>query len=177
MDPTETPKEPFYVLLSQKWQTALDKTAPHPTYRWLFSIFLLIVYVVRAYFHGFHIVSYALGIFLLNMLIGFLTPQMDLDEEGPCLPQKDSDEFKPFVRRLPEYKFWNESTKGIALSIFATFFSFFDVPVFWPILLMYFIILFVLTMKKQLLHMWKYKYIPFDFGKKKYTGEPKAPAP
>ena len=41
----------------------------------------------------------------------------------------------------------------------------FNIPVFWPILLMYFIALFFLTMKRQIKHMIKYKYVPFSFGK------------
>lgn len=55
---------------------------------------------------GFYIVTYALGIFNLNMLLGFLTPQVDPELEGPTLPSKKEDEFRPFVRRLPEFKFW-----------------------------------------------------------------------
>jgi hypothetical protein len=51
-----------------------------------------------------------------------------------------------------------------------TFFEIFDIPVFWPILLLYFIILFVITMKKQIAHMIKYKYVPFSWGKTKYAG-------
>ena len=39
---------------------------------------------------------------------------------------------------------------------------------YYPILLGYFIILFVLTMRKQIQHMIKYKYVPFTIGKKKY---------
>ena len=50
-----------------------------------------------------------------------------------------------------------------------TFFSVFDVPVFWPILLCYWIVLFVLTMKRQIMHMIKYKYVPFSFGKQVST--------
>jgi len=46
-----------------------------------------------------------------------------------------------------------------------TFFSVFDVPVFWPILLCYWVVLFVLTMRRQIAHMIKYKYIPFNIGK------------
>lgn len=46
-----------------------------------------------------------------------------------------------------------------------TFFSMFDVPVFWPILLFYWIVLFVVTMRRQIAHMLKYKYIPFSIGK------------
>lgn len=54
-----------------------------------------------------------------------------------------------------------------------TFFEVFDVPVFWPILLLYFIILFVVTMKRQIKHMIKHRYVPWSFGKAKYTGKPK----
>lgn len=49
----------------------------------------------------------------------------------------------------------------------------FDVPVFWPILLIYFLTLFALTMRNQIAHMIKYRYIPFAWGKQKYTGKGK----
>lgn len=58
------------------------------------------------------------------------------------------------------------STKSFTIGLAMTFFSFFDVPVFWPILLLYWCILFFVTMKRQIRHMIKYKYIPFSFGKK-----------
>ena len=41
------------------------------------------------------------------------------------------------------------------MAFFMTFFSIFNIPVFWPILLLYFIALFVLTMKRQIKHMIK----------------------
>uniref|UniRef100_A0A453SME9 Protein RER1 n=1 Tax=Aegilops tauschii subsp. strangulata TaxID=200361 RepID=A0A453SME9_AEGTS len=56
-------------------------------------------------------------------------------------------------------------TKAFCVAFVMTFFSVFDVPVFWPILLCYWIVLFVLTMKRQILHMVKYKYVPFSMGK------------
>ena len=55
---------------------------------------------------GFYIVTYGLGIYNLNLLIGFISPQIDPETEGPALPTKSDQEFKPFVRRLPEFKFW-----------------------------------------------------------------------
>jgi hypothetical protein len=55
-----------------------------------------------------------------------------------------------------------------------TFFTVFDIPVFWPILLVYFFILFFITMKRQIKHMVKHRYLPFSFGKTQYKG--KAPA-
>jgi hypothetical protein len=59
-----------------------------------------------AYLKGFYIVTYGLGIYLLNRLIGFLSPMVDPEMEGPGLPTSADQEFKPFVRRLPEFKFW-----------------------------------------------------------------------
>ena len=40
-----------------------------------------------------------------------------------------------------------------------TFFTVFDIPVFWPILLLYFVALLFLTMKRQIRHMIKHKYV------------------
>lgn len=56
-------------------------------------------------------------------------------------------------------------TKAFCVAFLMTFFSVFDVPVFWPILLCYWIVLFILTMKRQIMHMIKYKYVPFSVGK------------
>lgn len=56
-------------------------------------------------------------------------------------------------------------TKALCVAFVMTFLSVFDVPVFWPILLCYWIVLFVLTMKRQIVHMIKYKYVPFNTGK------------
>ena len=70
-----------------------------------------------------------------------------------------------------------------------TFFSVFNIPVFWPILVLYFIILFGLTMKRQIMvssslcfslplyislfsqHMIRFRYLPFSYGKRQYKGK------
>eukprot|EP00249_Psilotum_nudum_P011762 c23365_g3_i2 orf=705-1289(-) len=156
----------------RKVQYCLDKSTPHPVARWLGSVFLAAIYSVRVYFlQGFYIVTYGLGIYILNLMIGFLSPQVDPETEGPTLPTMGSDEFKPFIRRLPEFKFWYSLTKAVCVAFIMTFFSIFDVPVFWPILLLYWIVLFFLTMKRQIKHMIKYKYIPFSVGKQRYRGK------
>jgi len=57
------------------------------------------------------------------------------DEEGPTLPtNRSNEEFRPFMRRLPEFKFWLSTMKSTLIAFFCTFFEFFDIPVFWPIL-------------------------------------------
>ncbi|KAI3844378.1 hypothetical protein MKW92_011647 [Papaver armeniacum] len=163
---------------SMAFQYYLDRSTPHSVQRWIGTLVAALIYILRVYYvQGFYIISYGLGIYLLNLLIGFLSPKVDPELEvmdGPSLPTKGSDEFKPFIRRLPEFKFWYSFTKAFCVAFLMTFFSVFDVPVFWPILLCYWIVLFVLTMKRQILHMIKYKYIPFDFGKQKYSGKNKS---
>lgn len=89
-------------------------------------------------------------------------------DDGLSLPISGNQEFRPFARRLPEFKFWLACTRGCLTCLMLTFFPIFDVPVFWPILLLYFFVLFFLTMKRQIYHMYKHKYVPISFGKAKY---------
>jgi len=44
----------------------------------------------------------------------------------------------------------HSASKGIVIAMICTFFEAFNVPVFWPILVMYFIMLFCITMKRQI---------------------------
>ncbi|KAK0604395.1 hypothetical protein LWI29_015254 [Acer saccharum] len=159
--------------LSRRFQHLLDKLVPHILYRWLGCLGVLLIYALRVYLvEGFYIVTYGLGIYLLNLLIGFLSPQIDPEyTDAPLLPTHGSDEFRPFVRRLPEFKFWYCITKAFCIAFVLTFFRAFDVPVFWPILLFYWLMLFVMTMRKQIMHMVKYRYVPFSFGKQRYDGK------
>ena len=78
----------------------------------------------------------------------YAAPTADGDEPG--LPTRSNEEFRPFIRRLPEFKFWYSVTKATLIAFFCTFFEFFNIPVFWPILVMYFITLFCITMKRQI---------------------------
>lgn len=165
------------------YQTYLDHSVPYTLYRWLGFGGLLIVFMLRIVLaQGWYIVCYTLGIYLLNLFLAFLQPKFDPSleqdmrdqdvEEGETLPTtntQEDGEFRPFIRRLPEFKFWYNATRATFAGFVCTWFSIFDIPVFWPILLIYFIILFTLTMRRQIQHMIKYRYLPFDLGKAKYN--------
>lgn len=123
-------------------------------------------------------VCYTLGIYLLNLFLAFLQPKFDpslsqdesLEDGGePTLPTKSEEEFRPFIRRLPEFKFWHSATRAISLAFCCSWSEIFNVPVFWPVLVVYFIILFGLTMRRQIQHMIKYRYVPFSIGKTRYN--------
>mmetsp|Transcript_54733 Transcript_54733/g.108624 ORF Transcript_54733/g.108624 Transcript_54733/m.108624 type:complete len:181 (+) Transcript_54733:114-656(+) len=164
--------EVFQSKLRRTTQIWMDWSTPHIAARWIFFVVLMGFYMLRVFtIDGWYIITYGLGIYLLNNFIGFLSPQIDPDQEGPGLPMSDSEEFRPFSRRLPEFKFWAGSARAVCTAFFMTFFEVFNIPVFWPILLLYFIALFFLTMKRQILHMYKHRYVPWSWGKAKYKGK------
>ncbi|XP_037416660.1 protein RER1A-like [Triticum dicoccoides] len=85
---------------------------PHMAGRWAGTLLAPAVYAPRVYYvQGFYVISYGLSIYLLSLLIGFLSPMVDpeleaLDQAGPALPTRGNNKFKPFIRCLPAFKFW-----------------------------------------------------------------------
>ncbi|KDQ55218.1 hypothetical protein JAAARDRAFT_37746 [Jaapia argillacea MUCL 33604] len=180
-----TPLVQHYTKLQRQYQQTLDRITPFGLYRWIGTAGLLGVFLLRILLsQGWYIVCYAHAIYLLNLLLAFLQPKFDPSlqedlladevegggEESSPLPSQRDDEFRPFVRRLPEWQFWLSATRATLLALFCTVSEVFDVPVYWPILVMYFFVLFFLTMRRQIQHMIKYKYVPFDIGRKARYG-------
>lgn len=167
-----------YTKIQVTYQKLLDRCVPFYVRRWSAFAILLFIFIVRIFLvKGWYIICYALGIYLLNLFLAFLTPKFDpsLEQElkASSLEEGTDDsipeeEFRPFIRRLPEFKFWLNATRATSISLIMSFIPIFNIPVLWPILVMYFVILFTLTMRKQIQHMIKYKYLPFDIGKAKY---------
>ncbi|KAH7875385.1 retrieval of early ER protein Rer1 [Lentinula edodes] len=192
MSATDTGVEPSpvqnisaaYTRVTRQYQQILDRWTPHIMYRWLGTAGILSLFFLRIVLsQGWFIDAYA--IYLLNLLLAFLQPKFDPSlqedlladeiEEGGTpmtspLPSARDDEFRPFVRRLPEWQFWLSATRATLIAIGCTLFEMFDVPVYWPILVVYFFVLFALTMRRQIQHMIKYKYVPFDIGRKARYG-------
>ncbi|TFK51082.1 retrieval of early ER protein Rer1 [Heliocybe sulcata] len=185
--PSSGPLEPVMqhvARLQRQYQQTLDRITPFVMYRWLGTAGVLALFILRIVLsQGWYIDAHA--IYLLNLLLAFLQPKFDpslqddlmadeIEEGGEdgrsSLPSSRDDEFRPFVRRLPEWQFWLSATRATLIALFCTVSEVFDVPVYWPILVMYFCVLFFLTMRRQIQHMIKYKYIPFDIGRKARYG-------
>uniref|UniRef100_A0A0E0QH76 Uncharacterized protein n=1 Tax=Oryza rufipogon TaxID=4529 RepID=A0A0E0QH76_ORYRU len=115
-------------MASRRFQHLLDRSTPHVGRRWLAFAGVAAAYALR------------------------VDPEVAevLGEGGAALPTRASDEFRPFVRRLPEFKFWYSIVKAFCIAFVLTFF---------------------ITMKRQILHMIKYRYVPFSFGKQRYNGK------
>ena len=151
-----------------------DKIIIYIFERWMVTFILLILYVIRVVLNrGYACLTYCIGIHILNSFIGFISPledpeDYDLNSDDSFLPQKNNEEFKPFQRKVKEYTFWGQITGTIFVAIILTFSRAFDIPVFWPLLVFYFILIFTLVMKRQIQHMIKYHYLPWDYKKARY---------
>ncbi|MFS7919061.1 putative retrieval of early ER protein Rer1 [Helianthus anomalus] len=78
-------------VISKRYQYLLKKSTPFLLYRWIVFCVITIIYTARVlYLQGFYVVD----------------PEFQDLSDGPVLPNRSSDEFCPFVRRLPEFKFW-----------------------------------------------------------------------
>jgi Na+/H+ antiporter NhaD/arsenite permease-like protein len=156
-------------------QRYLDKSVPHTYGRWASFGGLLLLYFVRVLtYGGFYIVTYGMCIHILYLLVLFLTP-LDTNQEEPqddaMLANKAGDEFKPFVPKVQEFKVWWGMTRVVLICFALTLFPFLDIPVFWPILVIYFIILFVSQVSGRIKHMKKFKYVPWDRSKPRYVAK------
>ena len=151
-----------------------DKIIIYQLERWLVVAILALIYVIRIILtQGFYCLTYCICIHFLNSFIGFISPledpeEYDLNSGDSFLPQKNNEEFKPFQRKVKEYTFWSVLFTTLLIAIPMTFFRAFDIPVCWPLLLVYFILIFYLVMRRQIQHMIKYHYLPWDAGKMKY---------
>merc|ERR1719506_1496382 len=94
--------------VQQVIQRYLDKTVIWGRTRWSLLGVLVLLYCIRVYIkQGFYVVSYGLGIYLLNLFINFLSPAIDPDQEGyNAVPIHSTSDYRPFSRKLPEFKFW-----------------------------------------------------------------------
>ena len=168
----------FFQKIGLYYNSIKDKIIIYKVERWALVGVLALIYCIRIFrTKGYYALTYCIGIHFLNSFIGFISPLEDPEEEGlnngdSYLPQKNNEEFRPFQRKIKEFSFWSMMFWTYLIAIPMTFFKSFNIPVFWPLLLVYFILIFFLIMRRQIKHMIKYNYLPWDFGKKTYNHVP-----
>ncbi len=97
----DLPVCPIWRLSCRRLQHVLDKTTPHKMYRWIGFAAFLSLYVLRVYSTGgFYIVTYGLGIYLLNLFIGFITPPVRTGGQCSCRPPRRRTGAGPRVKLL-----------------------------------------------------------------------------
>lgn len=71
--------------IDSKMQHLLDRASPHIVKRWIFYFIVLTLFMARVVLmSGWYIVAYALGIYLINQFMAFLTPQVYVNSLIDC---------------------------------------------------------------------------------------------
>ena len=101
----------------RRLQSLIDRLAIYPCARWLIALIFFSVFVYRAAINdgmvyatlGFHVLSYFLGLYMLDKFLGFISPKDEEDVltyDGTVLPTREGEEFKPFKRAVKELDLW-----------------------------------------------------------------------
>lgn len=154
-------------------QLMTDKLSPRPTLRWGLTGTLVLLYICRITRIKSHaVVTYCAAVYLLHAFILFATPKdqnipdpFDTANDDEYNPSNIDNDFRPYVRRLPEYSFWVFVTQIVMSALLLTLFDFTNIPVFIPILVMYFIFIVCMTAYKLWVHSQKFKYNLFFSSK------------
>ena len=134
---------------NRQFQHYLDKSVPHIKERWGAFAVVVLIYITRFSFLRLLHRTYGLGIYNLNLVIGFLSPQVDPatgdppfheGQRGVQALRQEAPGVQVLVPIHQELRHQRSSCVRPNL----------DVPVFWPILLMYWFMLFFMTMKQQI---------------------------
>lgn len=171
-----------YPIFNERYQKMLDDLTIYPTQRWIFTGILGFLYIIRAVTaDGWYVVT--VRFILISMLLEFIywTCSWHFWPQSLTLPwtrwRKKTDPRFLQTRMMNSDHLLGDcrnssfgsllltrfyATRAFLIAFTCTMFNAFDLPVFWPILLVYFIILFVLTMRRQIQHMIKYKYVPWN---------------
>mmetsp|Transcript_39524 Transcript_39524/g.123277 ORF Transcript_39524/g.123277 Transcript_39524/m.123277 type:complete len:214 (-) Transcript_39524:41-682(-) len=147
---------------SRLLQRLSDCLVPWKWMRWLSWISLLGAFAARIVLLQRHFfAAYIMAIYVLNQTILFLSPATE-DEDDPKLARSNSGEYRPFVRALSEFRLWARGAMATVAAMAVTCFDACDIDVDGRALLIYFTVLFALTMKQQIVHMIRHGYVPWS---------------
>eukprot|EP00927_Polykrikos_kofoidii_P075853 TRINITY_DN72343_c0_g1_i1.p1 TRINITY_DN72343_c0_g1~~TRINITY_DN72343_c0_g1_i1.p1 ORF type:complete len:211 (+),score=30.93 TRINITY_DN72343_c0_g1_i1:65-697(+) len=143
-----------------RWQPVVDRLVPWLFCRWISFAALLAGFCARVLVIQRHfLIAYVLAICLLNQLMLFITPAME--DDGLPVPH-NSDEYRPFLRAISEFKLWSRIFASVAAAFGASFVDDLDMDVDGGTLVLFFVLLFFYTMKQQIMHMVKHSYVPWS---------------
>lgn len=166
-------------LLGNKARHVVDSWAIHARRRWTIFALVFLAFLVRmVLLDGYYAAMYLLSFYIVQNVIQYLTPSelptiQEEEESGvvydipvAIAAGRTSDASKPMLRKMGEFKLWKKTFAASLLCLVATFIPALDVPVFWPILLLYFLFVLVSVVARQYHHMRRYGYSLADFFKK-----------
>ena len=125
----------------EKW---FNSWFPYSVFLYLLTFNLVILFWYRIISQqAWFILAYALAIYHLTLMIRFLTPKTqdchDLNNDSVNLSE---------LRALSLSKLWFSSTLSTSIALIGTLFDSLDIPVFGPVLIVYFVILLAISCRR-----------------------------
>ena len=125
----------------EKW---FNSWFPYSVFLYLLTFNLVILFWYRIISQqAWFILAYALAIYHLTLIIRFLTPKNqdchDLNNDSVNLSE---------LRALSLSKLWFLSTLSTSIALIGTLFDSLDIPVFGPVLIVYFVILLAISCRR-----------------------------
>lgn len=158
----------------------INKTIIYRKERWILTIITYFLFIIKCVIYdSYYALLYILSFYYIQNIILFITPKdvpsihdEDEDEDMYEIPdtvfnKSDDPDEKPIIRKISEFSLWEKITFFTLLCHLLSYFEVFNIPVWWPMLLIYFVIVSVLIVFKQRSHMNKYNYSLYDFFKSK----------
>jgi hypothetical protein len=154
---------------AQWFDALLLRSKPYLLYRWLAFLALAVPFVLRMFFgRRFYTIGYIAGLYFVNCAVLLISPKLDPDQyPREALPAAGDGAPRPFVGKLPEFRFWRRSLAAVTIAHIATLFPFLDPPVYGPLLFVYFVLVTLFNFRERINHMIQHKYVPFDTRKAK----------
>ena len=152
-----------------RFESIILRLKPYVLYRWIGFCLLTFPFIYCMFhFHKFYAIGYIAGFILLENFLKFISPKLDPDLYGnDVLPTTNEDgDYKPFIRKLPEFLFWKRSMATMIIAVLCSLVPFLDLPVSGPLLLVYFLFVALISFRQHIMHMIRNHYVPFDLGKK-----------
>lgn len=162
----------------------LDYLIQYKTARWLITAALCLFYFERSYGMNYYIVTYLIGFYVLQLIVKYVTPKgLDQDENEeedyeeqsistdssisfqPYLTDCRADESRPITPSMSEMQVWERLTYAFTMGTICTCFKLLEIDVFWPMLVVYFLLLAAYTIRKVFKQMVKHNYGFDDFVK------------
>lgn len=97
--------------LRRKYYFLIDSIVGYKRARWLFTLSLLAAYFYRCIGMSYDVISYLLGFYVLQLVVGYFTPKglvevEDEEEVEPLSEVFESGGNKPLVSEVNEFQIW-----------------------------------------------------------------------
>ncbi|KAH0574488.1 RER1-like protein-retention of ER protein [Spironucleus salmonicida] len=159
-----------YFKAKQQLKQLENLTAGFSLYRWIGTTVLTVFYLLFVLLtHSHYAIVYFLYIYILSAFIQFISPKTG--DSTVALPVSTTDlaDAKNYQREMCEFDFWFVATIWTFISLILSFFPFTDIPVFWPVLVLYSIALTIAIVHKEL-QKWKSMNVDAKTAVKHWVG-------